>query len=485
MPVALPIVVVVGGIIILVIFIVVVAAGIIYVLYHRPTGSVPPLPATLGPVPRPPADCSLVGLRLPGPGANRLTLTPTDTGGDFVGSAIDVPSAVTIKLTSSITLVAQGDLVINGDLKFPDVAQSPSPPLSITLVSLQGTVRIGRFGRVGFGRVLATGSVTASSARDGLAFAAPNTPGGFVKIVGVNIDIAGTVIGNTGDAFGGATAVGTNNPRGGSAVALAAQGGFGGDVLLCGYESIGIRSTGVVAGGDGGDGGFAKATASNGSVAFALAAPGGDAGNVLFNSVLLPAPFNAPTTCQVFIERGGSVIGGRGGNGGPADAAGGNGVYVLVGRGGNGVAQGGNGGAGGTARFAARVVVTNNGSVTAGNGGIGGGARATGGAGLGGTLFNGYGGGDATATGGAGGPVGAQPTLPLPDNTTAAGAAGVAGSGGNATATPGAGGPGAFVFPNGADGTGNALGGPSGAGTTATPVSSSSAATPASSAGAP
>jgi hypothetical protein len=457
--------------------IVIVSLVALGVIISRPERRRPVLPAPAPAAAKAAADCDIS--ELPPPGAGAVTLDATVKGGTFTGSTINVPGGVRIELTRDLRLVADGDIVIDGIIGLPSPPASRTPSVNITIVSVNGTVRVGAGAAIGAG--VAADGTSSVTGRNADAFAPSGANGGTVKIVGTNIDLRGNVLGNVGGGSrASATAtglvtlpiVGTSIPSGGRATAVSSAGGFGGDVLLCALESINIDGT--VVGGDGGAS-AADATAANGSLAIAQAGAAGIAGDV----ILTGTDPNAP--CQVSLNPGSELRGGSGGLAG-VQAFGGDGAGLL-GDGGQAVASGGPkrppgmGAAtptGGTVRFVGCLVVTNRGIVRAGDGSAGGTAEATGGVGRDGRVFGGYAGGDAMATGGDGTPGGAIPSIPLIDGTVVAGTGGTGGSGGDATATPGDGGqPGTSFFGQGSAGSGQAKGGANAAGvpgaTVATP----------------
>ena len=426
------------------------------------------------------------------------------TRGVFRGAAgakVDL-LGVDIRITEDLTIIADGDLTIDGNIEVagrgglaPFPLFSTSEP-NINLISLNGSVivtqgtQIGPLSESQPGADLVTGSGLVPAIGGDAADA------GYIRISGVSLEIAGFVRGISGGAGGDAI-----EDRTGGTAALEAlfeflnilqssradggRGGKGGDLVLCALEGITIAATGDVVGGFGGVGGFAKAVADKGAPATATGGRCGDAGNVIINGM--------QPGCQIRHE--GDLAGGTGGRPVKPSAVAIGGTDAPVG--GHATARGSDAGAGGTVIFNANCVLIGRGVVEAGDGPPGGDAEATGG--NGGQLrapptsvFNGAGGsgGNATAHGGAGGAAGATPAVPLDPffpPTTTNGRAGNNGAGGRATATPGNGGNAvatpAGMLRGGNSGAGEARGGPNGRGQgqatpVTTPASRPAAATP-------
>jgi hypothetical protein len=353
-----------------------------------------------------------------------------------------IPGGTLIQLTSSLIVVVDGPLVVQGTIAV-NPAIAPGTRVDVVLVSLGANVLISPGAKVGGTQMPgpAAVSVTGAGGAPALAAGLAGTNGGYVKIVAARgaIDIQGEVRGFCGSTGGfafanGAAVAGLGGlvMNGGEAVAVGGQAGAGGDVKLCAWEAI--NNTGRVRGGFGGYGGDATAAAVNGQDAYGRSAPSNTGGDVLIQG-LQP---NVQVFNAGFIE-GGNVLGT-----GIARAQGGAGGVFT---GGDATAIGGAGSNGGTVQFANCVVIPPVGAISAYVGGDGGWAYAIGGAGSVQGLL-GLRGGDADATGGNGGAPGATPVIPTPAgarNGTIAGAGlGSDGHGGTATAT---GGPGGTVPP--------------------------------------
>ncbi len=397
--------------------------------------------------PKPAGDCSIPGGP---PGAAPPPNWNGVTGGKFEAATITIPSSATIQLASDLVIIADKDLIVSGAIKFPRSSVPGPPSPNITLVSRNGRVRITGGADIG-GGYAAPGAPSTVVARPAFAQSGPGNNGGLIKIIGVNIDARGEIVGHGGGDGGDADANSQAAPLGWldffhRATAVSGQGGFGGDVWLCAIDSInmgGALAGLAVSGGQGGRGGDAFATSDLGWRALAVGGPGNDGGDVVVNGTFQGAPV------QVFINQ--PPQGGDGQRGGDVVASGG---------GGNAVAEGGKGGKGGTVKFD-NAIVMNQGTAAAGSGGRGGIADAGGGAGGNGFFFGG-GGGDATTTGGDGGAEGGAPMLPLPVGGPRPGRPGTNGSGGDAYATAGDGGN-ATVDGGGSSGTSRAQGGSNGA----------------------
>ncbi|MBI3941043.1 MAG: hypothetical protein HY315_09425 [Acidobacteria bacterium] len=427
-------------------------------------------PLTAGPAPA--LSRSITGLPTPAAGGPPLTLDLTATSGVLAAPSIRLPANVSIRMTGDLTLVAIGDLIVEGKILFPE----DSPPRTLTLVSLTGTVRIQAGALIAYGgRPVATGA--SLSGADVLVQSNPGEHGGGVRIFGVNIDVLGKVLAQQGEAGGVAVGLGPGTKAG--TRAIGGGGGTGGSILLAAYESMHFGPAAQVIGGQGGDGGQGNAQETAGGVAYALGGPGGDGGSVFLEQTQQLPGLATPSTVQVFVDLGAEIRGGSG-------AAGGNG-FAIAGDaqgadGGIAVARGSLAGNGDTVRFGLGVeVVRLGGLIAAGNGGNNADQTtdATGGKGGAARVLNGWGGGYAWAFGGQGGKAGGAPQIPMSNGAVSSGAAGRDGGGEDAEATPGTGGAGAFFFPNGGDGAGFAQGGADAQGALPPPAESSNAAAPA------
>jgi hypothetical protein len=403
------------------------------------------------------ADCSTAGLTVP-PGAGAVTLGALRTSGSIEGTDVLLPRRVTIRLTGNLTIVSVNDLVIQGSILFPRLPRGPVIS-KLTLVSLQGTVQITSTASVGGGYApFAPGSTATGT--DAVAICGPPFNGAHIRIIGRAIDIQGVVVAQDGGDGSVASALATGLgtifgfgptlvPRGGAAQAAAADGGFGGDVLLCARDGISIGRGAMVLGGGGGYGGIAAAMAANGSRGFARGGSGGTGGDVRVVGITQLAEDGQLILCPVDVVAGAMVVGGQGGYVGTGTAVGGlgQGFSLIAGGGGDALAVSGDGGPGGTVLFNDGCVVDVAGVVRSGDGatpladavsGIGS-ADATGGNGPPARFRRGYDGGDARALGGNGGVAGAIPRIPTIGGLIN-GQSGAPGSGTNAIATPGTGG---------------------------------------------
>jgi hypothetical protein len=406
--------------------------------------------------------CALPTRGLPAAGDPNLTLRGNESASDLRGGTITLPAGVSFSQPlSNLTLIAYGDLIIDGTI--PILAGSGG---GITLISLTGVVSIGPTGRIEPVPVLPPmPPATTKTGAYALALGTPGAPAGFIKIVAPVVVIQGLVVAEPGGSGSSTWATGTPAGMfGGTAVALGGSGGFGGTVLVCAQEQIRVSGAAMIRGGFGGTSGHAGASAANGSRALAAGATGGRGGDVVFTGT-------GAAACQMQIAATGgfapSIRGGAGGWSGliAVSSSGGNGSTsnLLDGAGGDAMAVGGRGGDGGSVRFV-NCEVSRNASVAAGAGGFGGSATAFGGAGAPAIAFVGWPGGDATAEGGDGGFDGA----PLSYLLIGGGSATVAppvtpgGRGGNAEAWPGAGGTGGrspFFSGGGSSGGAQAVGG--------------------------
>ena len=390
-------------------------------------------------------DCSI-----PGDAPTATKLRSNITGGVLHAKDIKLPIGRTLKITSTLILVADQNLIIDGDIEFADGLR-PAP--DIILVSKNKDVVIN--GSVGESILSKTKTASGIDSNAQSLFASASGGAGYnagyIKIIAPkgNVDIQGTVIAGNGGKGGWASATGVNFSIGGSALAAAGQGGRGGDIYICALDSLNIGASGEIRGGMGGGGGVAQSVSKGRFEAYSEAGPNNDGGDVFIEgegSALLPV-INAG------LITGGSIDGW--------------GVAVATARpnGSNALAIGREGGRGGTV-FMTSCEFAVVGTVNAGQGGHGGDAEADGG--MGNTIvLLGYKGGNATARGGNGGKSGPIPQIPVMAGGTVAGGITVLpavtpgfgyGSGGSAMGTPGAGGPGG-LFKGGDSGKGDFLGG--------------------------
>lgn len=412
---------------------------------------------------RPSIDCSFPSGPLPDDTAPDIVIAPNETRSEIRGKTIQMPVALTIAPPSNFTLIAFGDITIDGRIV-------PASGGSITLASVNGTITIGSTAIIGPVPASIRPLATGGSGRYTQALGTPGTTTGFIKMIALSVVIEGVVRGEPGGPGGAASARGVGfGPFGGLAVAAGGQGGFGGTILVCAVESIDIIAQVVLRAGDGGDGGSATARADQGDEGIAYGGPGNSSGDVLFVGT-------GSGRCQVNFRPAGAfapkVTAGNGGAGGEAVANGGAGrtdqnvvLALAVGDGGRGVARGGRGGNAGTVRFT-NCDVSPFAPVTAGSGGVGNAALATGGGGAPALRLAGYEGGAADSQGGNGGLTGEATAFPLIGGGSSAVAlpANPGGSGGSAMVVAGrggAGGGGVFGFGGGGgpSGRADALGG--------------------------
>ena len=373
--------------------------------------------------------CDTKAFQQPIAGAVPIAFPSMITGGTYVGKSAHITTPIKLdELDRHLLIIVNDELRVSADILFPYMLNSKILPLKITLVSLQGTVRIDPNIKVGFG----------SSARgingNRNFISGDGAAGGEIKIIGVNIENMGTIHGNNG-GVGGKMIVG-----GGflGITTKSSDGGRGGNVILCAMESITVGpSPGAkIAGGIGGNGGELHITTIGDS--------DGKAGNGKNGGDLyLIGTGSSP----VMINNFGEINGGNGGHGEIAivDVRG-----VFTTDGASAVSKGGYGGKGGTVLFSNSVSIVNNSKYTAGSGGIGGSSYATandGPSSRAGTLkplvFSSPSdeGGDAHSTGGMGGQSG--DTINIPETFppfTRLGIAGHPGSGGSTQSLAGAGG---------------------------------------------
>jgi hypothetical protein len=387
---------------------------------------------------------------IPNDPATLNALNGAVTGGIYRANSIQLPSGMTLTLTSSLILVAEVSLKIEGMIA---LAQNVAQPVNVTLVCLQGSVLItGSVGRQGQA-AMDSPNVT-SRGFHARAQTAPGVHGGYVKILAPTgtIRIDGEIHSSRGGNAGTARADAQTMFAwvGGAAEAAGGQAGAGGDVLLVAIDGINLANTGKILAGSSGFGGAAEVIARNGKPADARGGPSNVGGSIIFKGLV---PGMAVDLLSA-VRAGGSNPGGDAGAGGKPSPPGqaGSGATAI----------GGAGDAGGHIGFvgcAVGVWVV----VEAGEGGGGGTAQATGGIG-GKWAVRSRDGGSADAIGGKAGPPGRKPQIPLQlggvaQGTVSQGIAGVSCKGGNAQATGGTGGAGAAGGQGGDSGSAAATGG--------------------------
>lgn len=396
------------------------------------------------------------------PPRDAATLTALDasvTGGVLREQSITVPAGLTLTLDGDLILVAEDDIQVDGKIL---VMAGARAPVNVTLASLHGSISVSATGEIGkTGTVMADGRADGDTGRWAQARGLPGTNAGFVRLLAPEgtIDVEGAVRTAQGGGGGDATARGNAilGFWGGGAQAAGAQGGAGGDVLLCAVD--GINLSGEVVAGDSGAGGSAIAISERAQTAEAMGGPGHEGGTVTFHGL-------APDMMVGILGR---AVAGRGHDGGRAKAL----VFPPdSGPGGKASAIGGDGLPGGTVKFISCDVVSHQ-VVDAGMGGAGGEASGRGGDG-GVRRWGGGGqshpGGSFELQGGHGGLPGDVPLIPhqvgAPSRgTVGASAPGHLPKGGDAAGTAGSGGPppaGQWWRRGGDSGTGTAVGGAGG-----------------------
>lgn len=421
-------------------------------------------PISNTPAPKANSDCTIPAALL-NPARQGNTVVNTVAGGSFFGGTITVNGQN--NLTSDVSLVSEGDITINGTIAV--APQNPGAnPIDITIISVNGNVYISPGAQVS-GGVAPAGSDDVSKTLPAKANSKAGRNGGLVRIIGVNIDVHGYIFGADGGPGGKAEAV-PQVPVGvigvpASAEAGAGCGGYGGDVLLCAKDSIHVAAVSsgptIVAGG-GGVGGTAIASSDLGNEARAAGGDSSDSGDVIFRGT--------GANLQIFIDQAAEVLGGDP-NFTTGSCKGGKGKATVKGfqqahDGGKAEAWSGEGGKGGTVIFKRCRVNPTHGAATGGKGGDGGRADAVGGAADSGQPghANGFRGGAATSEGGQGGAKGRAPAIPLTSGAIDKGKSRGPGKGGTATAESGAGGAGFGAGRNGGSEPSNAMGGKGGDG---------------------
>lgn len=144
------------------------------------------LAALLGPrrpAPKPRPDRALPrlppGATLPTAGAATTpTLDAAVTGGYVQGGQVTLPAGTTVRLSSDIIIISDGNLVINGRL-----LAVATRPIGITLVSVNGDVIVAPRARVGFGVRTGAPLNVAVAGCYALARSAAGQNGGNVRIL--------------------------------------------------------------------------------------------------------------------------------------------------------------------------------------------------------------------------------------------------------------------------------------------------------------
>jgi hypothetical protein len=256
-------------------------------------------------------------------GSAQGSFGPSTTGGSYTepGPAT-LPTGATMGLSSSLTLiVTKGDIVIDGPMLAGMAAQPGDPPIDVILVAEEGDVIVSQTG------VVSGSSSNSVHASDTGMYALATSPaganGGIIKLIGVNVNIAGHVTGMVAGWGGDADATGLSVAGiGGRAIAVAGEGGAGGDVVICATDSIAI--SGTLEGGLGGISTFATARAANASIACAELGSAGPGGDVWLRGR------SSGSACPVFFTGAGTATGGMGGFGGYlAHAIGGNDLSLV------------------------------------------------------------------------------------------------------------------------------------------------------------
>lgn len=351
---------------------------------------------------------------------NAVVLDNNVTGGTITGKTFTVkPGVKTIALSTSLTLISDGDITISNKLTF--ATKKLKYPVNISLISLNGDITLQNGSRL-----------SPSSGRDAadlkqavqLLQAKPGINGGYIHLMAKNVNILGNIISGNGGQGGDAR----TKPKGIPATAVGGDSGFGGDILICAKDTINITGAKVASGWsrDGGDA-ISESNAFR-SDASSYSGRSSGAGDIIFTGTDKLKP------CQVNIKgQGAAVTTGSGGfaNGGFATAR-------AKGSGSHATAVAGAGGSGGLV-LENNCVMTNNSAalIAYGRGGRGGRATAVGGD----STIAGVNGGDAKATGGNGGSSGHQRRFGQGGNASATpgGASNAAGKTGTATAQGGAG----------------------------------------------
>ncbi len=220
-----------------------------------------------------------------------------------------------LDLTSDLLIVADGDLDIDAAISQKNAYPAlGTPAISVSLVSINGTVTVNAIVRLGGSAagkdVAETGSFAA------IAFGERGTDAGFIRISGVNVNITESVHGGEGGWGGNTTAkaiyLGLIEV---GATAYGGSGASGGDVLICGEDSIhvGAKSGTIrLEGGWGGWGGDGWAKGAAGGPGVAYGGVGGDGSDVIFRDRAQTGVVQAFIDQSVIVEAG---DGGPGGNG--------------------------------------------------------------------------------------------------------------------------------------------------------------------------
>ena len=165
-----------------------------YVFWTRRITRLALLPPSAEPAP---VDCSRPLGRLPLAADADVVIAATTTRLDIRGNNVELPPGVTLWALSDFTLVAFGDLTIHGSLK-----TVTGGDVNITLVSVNGSVRIGPLAVIGPPPGTVIPGATGATGVYARALGVPGTSGGSVKIKGRTVIIEGTVVAESTGASG-------------------------------------------------------------------------------------------------------------------------------------------------------------------------------------------------------------------------------------------------------------------------------------------
>jgi len=378
------------------------------------------------------ASCDTSAMPRPAPGAGPVAVPAGFNGGTLTGGSLTLQNPIHLDENGAdLLIVVDGDLIVGADILFPQMMNTANAAsLNITLVSLNGKVQIDPGIKVG------TGTAASGASGNRNLAAMQGSAGGTIKVIAVNILLRGVLMGHVGGAGGDMIVNG-----GGNIFTNAANGGRGGDVVLCALETIvGDQLAGAVSAGTGSGGGGRGGNVSIDTVGTAngKAGDGGIAGDV---HLIGTDPGGSPvqlTNTAVFM-------GWLGGEGGLAHVDAGFSSFNTNGF--SAEAKGGWGGQGGAVLFLQAVHVFGKGRYASGHGGNGKEAFAYGNGGTDAAAIPPQGsgpGGNAYAWGGHGGPTGPTPMIPIPNKPPVRGVTGTPGSGGLAQSQSGTGGDGLF-----------------------------------------
>ncbi len=208
--------------------------------------------------------------------------------------------------------MTDGDIDVDGKiLEQVGPGGSRSRVISLELVSLHGNINISAHAQIGDLQFPSGPAEHRTGASGPYVRGSAGINGGNIGLIGKNISVAGPIIGFPGSSGQAAYDVPPPIPPGGeplpaaTAVAVGGDGGVGGDVYLCAWDSIRVTPTGNIYGSFGGFGGSAYALPSVFGDAHAEAGSAGPNGDVILTGP--PSLSKYSDYPKIFLEPGGKI----------------------------------------------------------------------------------------------------------------------------------------------------------------------------------